>query len=110
MYKVGDYIIKATQGLCRVEDILHLDMSGADKNKLYYLLVPVNDHKDKVYMPTERADSKTRKAMTEEEAWNLIHRIDEIDELKIENENVLNSVIRRPFEAEIPNYLSELLR
>ena len=26
--------------------------------------------------------------MTEEEAWNLIHRINEIDELTIENENV----------------------
>ena len=31
MYEIGDYIVKAVYGVCRVEDILHLDISGADK-------------------------------------------------------------------------------
>lgn len=88
MYEIGDYIMKSTEGLCKVEDIVHLDMYGVDKNRLYYMLIPVNDNKGLIYMPTEKADQKTRKAMTEEEALNLIKRVDEIDEITIENENV----------------------
>lgn len=37
MFQIGDYVVKPVTGVCRVEDILYLDMSKADKNRLYYL-------------------------------------------------------------------------
>ena len=30
VYQSGDYIVKSTDGVCKVEDILHLNMSGVD--------------------------------------------------------------------------------
>lgn len=36
MYKIGDYIVKPAKGICKVEDILHLDMPGVDKR--YFVL------------------------------------------------------------------------
>lgn len=33
MYTVGDYIVKKGNGVCKVENIMHLDMNGIDKNK-----------------------------------------------------------------------------
>lgn len=88
MYEIGDYIVKPVNGVCRVEDILHLKMSGADKDKLYYLLIPIDDNKGKVYMPTDTSDSSIRRVMTEEEAWKLVNRIADIEELWVDNEKL----------------------
>lgn len=88
MYKVGDYIVKSMNGVCKVEDILHLSMSGADKSKLYYLLIPIEDKRAKIYMPTDTTDTTIREAIDEEEAWDLIHKIPEIKQIWIENDKL----------------------
>ena len=36
MYQVGEYIVKAFDGVCKVEDILHPQMSGIEKDRMYY--------------------------------------------------------------------------
>jgi CarD family transcriptional regulator len=41
MYEIGEYIVKPMNGVCKVEDITCVDMPGADKNKIYYLLIPI---------------------------------------------------------------------
>jgi CarD family transcriptional regulator len=86
MYVIGDYIVKYSDGVCRVDNIMHLNMSGVDKNKLYYLLIPVVDKNRKVYMPVDTAESRTRKAMTEEEALHLIDEIPDIEKSWSNNE------------------------
>lgn len=88
MYEIRDYVVKPGTGVCRVEDILHLDISGADKNQLYYLFLPLSDKNQKVYVPTSTADTNYRKTMTEKEAWDFIEKIPQIGELWIENEKV----------------------
>lgn len=85
MYKIGDYIVKSMNGVCKVEDILHLNMSEVDKTKLYYLLIPIEDKRAKIYMPTDTTDVTVREAMNEDEAWDLIKRIPTIDEMWIDN-------------------------
>lgn len=40
LYQIGDCVMKANTGLCRIKDIVHLDGMGADRNKKYYLLIP----------------------------------------------------------------------
>lgn len=48
MYEIGDFIVRANTGVCKVVDILNLDMSGIDRSKLYYQLVPLDDDKAKI--------------------------------------------------------------
>jgi CarD family transcriptional regulator len=86
MYQIGDYVVKANNGVCRIEDILHLDLSSVDRNKLYYLLIPREQTKTKVYVPVEAADSMIRKVISEEEAWQIIRRIPEIEAAWITDE------------------------
>ena len=40
MFEIGEYIVYGVKGVCRIEDITHIDISGADKDRLYY--VPVS--------------------------------------------------------------------
>ena len=43
MFEIGEYIVYGVKGVCRIEDITHIDISGADKDRLYYVLAPVGD-------------------------------------------------------------------
>jgi CarD family transcriptional regulator len=88
MYAIGDHVVKSVDGVCRIDNILHLNMSGIDKNKLYYLLTPIRDEAKKIYIPVDTADRTLRRAMTEESARQLIDRIPEIDEIGIDNEKL----------------------
>ena len=40
-FEKGEYIMYGHNGICRVEDIIHPDIPGADKGRLYYVLVPL---------------------------------------------------------------------
>ena len=37
MFEKGEYIVYGHNGICEVEDITHLNLSGVDKGKLYYV-------------------------------------------------------------------------
>lgn len=87
MFQVDDYVIHMTGGICQVREIAPLDLSGADKSKNYYLLVPVKAQGSKVYVPVDN-DSAIRRIYTASEAEELIGEIPAIEELAIDNEKL----------------------
>lgn len=86
MYQVGDCVVKANTGVCRITDIVQLNGMDVDKNKKYYLLVPFSDDKMKIYVPVDSTVSNLRKVISCSEAWNMIESIPKIDAVQIENE------------------------
>jgi CarD family transcriptional regulator len=52
LYKVGDIVIYSCEGVCRVESIETLDVSGIDADKLYYNLSPVY-HVGNIFVPLD---------------------------------------------------------
>ena len=49
--------------VCRIEDIVYLDEQGKKNNKLYYLMRPVEDEKEKISV--SNSDSALRPCLTE---------------------------------------------
>lgn len=88
MFEVGDYVMKTSKGVCHIDDITHLEMSGVDKNKLYYVMTPVEGKKSTLYVSVETADSNIRPAMTRDQAENVIGSIPRIEEAWIENDKM----------------------
>lgn len=88
MFEIGEYIVYGHNGICKVEDITYLDMSGADKDRLYYVLLPVNTKGGKLYSPVDSNKIKTRKMLTSEEANQLIDEIPEIEQLWVTNDKL----------------------
>ena len=39
MFEIGDYVLNATNGICKISEIVELDMSGDKKLKSYFLLL-----------------------------------------------------------------------
>lgn len=86
MFEIGDFVIKANNGICRIDDIGHLDISTANKERLYFFLSPLNETNSKLYVPTDREDNGLRKVITEEDAWRFIDEIPNIDEAWISDD------------------------
>lgn len=79
MFEVGEYIVYGVKGVCRIDDITHIDISGADKNRLYYVLTPIGEGSGKIYAPTDNQKVMMRKVITKEEADRLIEELPQIE-------------------------------
>jgi len=88
MYKIGDYIVKNGNGVCKVENVTHLDMAGIDRNRLYYMLIPLDDENGKIYVPVDSSIQQLRKVMSMEEAYDLIDKISAVQEISISNDKL----------------------
>ena len=70
MFKKGDYVVNASNGVCEVSDIVTMNMGSG--NKEYYVLVPIEENTAKVYIPIDLAENRIRSAMNADDAWRLI--------------------------------------
>jgi CarD family transcriptional regulator len=93
MFKIGDYVVNLKNGVCKIEDILNMNLSGESKE--YYLLIPQNEQNAKVYIPVDAADSRIRLTMDKEQAMALIKKMKEIEEISIENKKSEREFIKR---------------
>lgn len=86
MFEIGDYVINANNGICKVEDKVHLDLPMSDKKKLYYLIVPIKEKSTKLYIPVDSDKQRIRKAMDKAQALEVIDEIPQIDAMWIPND------------------------
>ena len=94
MFEPGDYIHYSSSGLCRVEEITKLDMSGADRQKLYYRLIPLEGRGSTIYTPVDNERVPMRRALSREEASQLIDELPEIGTITIPDEKKREQVYK----------------
>ena len=85
MYKKGDYVIKIPEGICEIEDVGCLDMSGVNKDKEYYALAPINQKGSKIYIPVDNVHGRIRNIISKEDAIAFIKSMPDIDEKDIQD-------------------------
>lgn len=84
MFQKGNFVISTNNGICEIQDILIMNISGTAKE--YYLLVPIDEQSAKVYIPVDLAENRIRPVITKDEALEIIKNIPAIDAVWIENE------------------------
>jgi CarD family transcriptional regulator len=110
MYKIGDYIVKSMTGVCKVADITHLDMPSANKDKLYYLLLPIDDNSGRIYAPIDLIDSSTRMVMSKEDALELIKKIPFVPQMWIEDDKLRHEKYKQTVKSCNPESLVEIIK
>lgn len=88
MFEKGDYIIYGSIGVCQVTDITEISLDGVPKDKLYYVLHPVNQDGSKIFTPVDNNKNVIRKLISKEEVLALIDEIPDIEELWIANDRM----------------------
>lgn len=109
-YENGDFVSKPVTGVCKIEDILYLTPEDEKNKKLYYLMKPVEDEKEKIYVPVSNSDSRLRLCLTKEEAWNLIKRIPEIPIAWTNNEKMREQSYKDAIKANDPEALVAIIK
>ena len=94
MFKKGEYVVSGNKGVCVVEDITTLDISGVDKEREYYILKPIYVTGSTVYVPVDTADGSLRRVLSREEADRLIRGIPDIPLITISNDKLLEQEYR----------------
>ena len=109
-YEIGDFVSKPVTGICKIENILYLDPQDEKNDKLYYLMKPVEDEKEKIYVPVSSSDSRLRLCLTKEEAWNLIKRIPDIPTAWTNNEKMREQNYKEAVKANDPEALVAIIK
>lgn len=92
MFRVEEYVLHGTDGVCRVSDICPSPLGGEGE---YYLLEPVEGTSNaKIYTPVAGGKVKMRRIMTGEEARALIVQIPGLPPLDVDNEKKRKDVYR----------------
>lgn len=86
MFEVGDSVVSMANGICKITDVVELDMSQNHEKRTYFLLIPVTEENAKVYIPFDAAEQRMRRTMNKEEAIDVIRHISGTEELSIANE------------------------
>ncbi|WWR16540.1 CarD family transcriptional regulator [Lachnospiraceae bacterium JLR.KK008] len=110
MYEIGDYVIKANNGVCRIENITHLDLPNANQNRLYYLLIPLDNKSSKLYVPTDASPDGLRKALTEDQAWDVIRNIPQVEAAWITNDKLREQAYKEAIHSCDPNALISIIK
>lgn len=86
MFNKGEYIVHGRKGVCKIEDITYLDIDGADKKSLYYVLIPMKNQESKVFYPTNNDKIPMRAIHTKNQVEEIVEHINEIEPIWIDNE------------------------
>lgn len=79
MFKVGEYIVYGLNGVCEVEEVGPMELSGVQSDKIYYTLAPVYTKGSRVYTPVDNQKVIMRSVMSKKEICNLIDQMKEIE-------------------------------
>ena len=95
MFQKGEFVIYGSKGVCEITDISTIDISGMNREKLYYFLRPVNDRDGKIFIPVDSDKLRMRRILTGEEARELVESIPQIGYLGIEDEKQREACYRQ---------------
>lgn len=94
MFEIGEHIVYGMKGVCRIEDITHIDISGADAERLYYVLAPVEDGSGKIYAPTDQTKIIMRRILSKEESEELIRELSGVAMLSVPEERMREAIYK----------------
>ncbi len=88
-------MICSNKGVCVIENITVLNISGVDKEKQYYILKPLYSAGSTVYVPVDsQKEPAMRKVLERTEAERLIGTIPEIPLLVITNDKMTEQMYK----------------
>lgn len=85
MFSVGEYVIYASTGVCKIDDIRKENFGG--ERKSYYILKPVYLANSTIYAPVGSSEEKMKNVISKEEVEQLIGTMPEEEIIWIDDDN-----------------------
>lgn len=96
LFKVNDYVISCSSGVCQITDITKIEHSNGEAE--YYVLHPVYKNNITIKIPVHNAEGLLRKPLTKNEVLSLISAMPDKEILtpadSRERNNILKSALK----------------
>lgn len=79
MFQVGEYVVYGMNGVCRVEEIGDMSLSGVESEKTYYTLSPLYKKGSRIFTPVDNTKVVMRPVISEREACDLIDEMKDVE-------------------------------
>ena len=86
MFKVGDFVVYGSNGVCRITEVGPINCPGVDQTKIYYTMTPCYIRDSSIYTPVDNERVVIRKVMSEDEAKEFLDQLDNIKAMPVEEE------------------------
>ena len=86
MFNIGEYIVYGVNGVCKVEEIGPMSMSGVDSDKNYYTLLPLYTKGSRVFTPVDNQKVVMRPVISKQEVCELIDNMKNIEQIEVEDD------------------------
>ncbi len=83
MFKVGEYVVYGMNGVCRVENIGPMPISGVDGDRMYYTLLPLYTKGSTVFTPVDNTKVKIRSVISKKKALELMDAMSDVEEIEV---------------------------
>ncbi len=109
MFQVGDFVVNASNGVCRIEDVVTMEMPGGRGAKECFLVVPLGGNAAKMYVPVENKKNQIRSIMSKKQAGDLLDDITSIHEAWIESDKLREKTYKEAIYSCDPRQLVSIL-
>ena len=109
MFEAGEFVVKPNTGICRIESVVMLDLTGSGE-KEYYLLHPVNDDRATLYVTVDADRSRLRLAMSRNEAEDFIKNIKDIEAAWITNDKLREQNYKDALKSNEPEEIVAIIK
>ena len=86
MYAVGEFVVHEGSGICKIEEISELALSGRGSEQTYYVMTPYYEKGSRGMTPVENTSVRLRPVMTKDEVESLISEMPEVSEISEAND------------------------
>jgi len=111
MFEIGQYVMKANTGVCRVVDISTYHLSEEeDDDRLFYHLSPYGDERARLYVPVDAPMANIRLIMSCDEARQLIDSIPSIEQAWIASDRMREQEYKEAIKSNDPKRLVSIIK
>ncbi|MDO4489385.1 MAG: CarD family transcriptional regulator [Eubacteriales bacterium] len=110
MFEVGQYVIKANTGVCRVVEITMYARNEEEDEKLFYILAPKTNPASRLYVPVDSDKSNMRPVMTYEEAEAFIVNVPNIEVAWIASDKLREKEYKEAIKSNNPEALVSIIK
>lgn len=109
MYKINDYILYGNRGVCKIQNIAALELTGLRSEEIYFWLQPVAQTHLSIYIPVSRG-AELAPLLPREEALRILQEFPQIPAAEPMSRFQLEQYFKESMQQNDPRRLLALLK
>lgn len=109
MFKIGDYVVYGSKGVCQIMSVGPIDIPGVSKDRIFYTMSQVYIKGSTIFTPVDSEVQSLRPVLTKDEASRLIEDFGKINPNWVIDDKERDRVFTEALRSADSRALSEMI-